>query len=258
MIEDNVYDPMTVHSGIPIRGPGSLWPTKGSPVTSVLAVSDGPLTTSLPLAQEAAEKEAKKRREQYSEAEDVKANILNRIEKEQRHRLRSFKAGESKGGGKTIQRRPAVVYISFSCSTHETITFPAFAQELLGDVTSRIIRRVPQATSFKLLLNGSPLGLPDHLEGIPLDSSLASLGVEDGEEIQIVGISPHESSWPQYETIRFPLEAFLSDKEWPPCQNFAQEEPLNKLTVGATSKSGMGSAEDNAPSNIVVVVLEGK
>eukprot|EP00960_Hanusia_phi_P001511 43458-Hanusia_phi.AAC.1 len=72
MVDATTYDIMNMRSGIPITGPDSLWPTKGSPVTSILAVSDGPVSGSLVLAQEAAEKAAVEQKEKYREMGDAK------------------------------------------------------------------------------------------------------------------------------------------------------------------------------------------
>jgi len=104
-----------------------------------------------------------------------------------------------------------------------------------------------------MLEDGRAVGVPENLGGVPLDVSLAKLGHKDGGELRITGVSPYESAWPQYEGIKLPLEAFLSEQEWPPCENLGLEDPLNHFTVGTSLKAGVGPEEDNEPSNVVVI-----
>ena len=47
--------------------------------------------------------------------------------------------------GLRFMGKPAVVGVVFSCSTDEEVQFPAFAQETLGDIVTRIVRRLPRS-----------------------------------------------------------------------------------------------------------------
>jgi hypothetical protein len=63
-------------------------------------------------------------------------------------------------------------------------------QELLGDVISRVIRRSPRSTHYRLLVpNAGTIGLPNTLGGVPLTLSLSELGYTDGSDFRVVGMS---------------------------------------------------------------------
>jgi len=257
-----VYDMMTMRSGVPVVGKGSLWPTKGRPVQSIMAVSDGPLKVPLSDAQAAAAKgtwiQAGEEDSVIQQTEVLSANAKAAVKLRHHHR-----------GGAGAAVKPAVVSVRCLSGTDDEIFFYAFAQELMGDVVARLLRRNSRMLKYKLLFtasrassktskgnDGKVVGMPAHLDGIPLDTSLAELGAGDGDTLGLLGVSPSESAWPPAESIQHPLQAFLSGRPWPPCSNFGAEEPLNRLPVGSRSQSAGGSpAENNEPSNLVVVAL---
>ncbi len=248
------YDLMTLASGVPVSGEGSGQPSRGAPVQSCIAVSDGPLPVPLPEAQAAAA---------AGKWSAVAGRVENNDLLEQAQALRcNYEKTHLRGGSREPACRqaagergkPAIVYVTLTSASEEEANFPAFSQEMLGDVVARGIRRLSGTMELKLMLeDGRAVGVPENLGGVPLDVSLAKLGHKDGGELRITGVSPYESAWPQYEGIKLPLEAFLSEQEWPPCENLGLEDPLNHFTVGTSLKAGVGPEEDNEPSNVVVI-----
>ena len=246
------YDLMTLQSGVPVAGEFSGQLSTGAPVQSCLAVSHGPLPVPLPEAQAAAAagkwSAAAGRVEDSDILEQAKALRCN-------YEKTHLRGGARKRATEGERGRPAIVYVTFTSASEEEANFPAFSQEMLGDVVARGVRRLAGATELKLMLgDGRAVGVPENLGGVPLDSTLAQLGLKDGGEVRITGVSAYESTWPQYEGIKLALEAFVSDQEWPPCENLGLEDPLNHFTVGSSLKAGVGPEEDNDPTNIVVVV----
>lgn len=248
------YDIMTVDSGVPVSGEDSGYPLRGAAVQSCMAVSDGPLPVVLPEAQAAAaagkwSPSSGKINVEDSEMLEEAQAVRRRYEKTQ---LRSGSRRPASVGGRG---KPAIVYITLTSASEEEASFPAFAQEMLGDVVARGAKRLTGATELKLMLDdGRAVGLPESLGGVPLDTTLAQLGQKDGGELRITGVSAYESAWPQYEGIKLPLEAFLADQPWPPCENLGLEDPINHFPVGSSVKTAVGPEEDNDPSNMVVLI----
>ena len=246
------YDLLTHMSGVPVSGEKSGYPNVGTPVQSCMAVSDGPLPVPLPLAQEAAA--AGKWSTSAGKVDDDK--VLEQAKAVRQHYEKTqLRCGSRKSPATGARGKPAIVYVTLTSASEEEVNFPAFAQEMVGDVVARGVRRMAGATSLKLMLeDGRAVGVPESLGGVPLDITLAELGQKDGSELRITGVSAYESTWPKYECIKLPLEAFLADHQWPPCENFGGEDPLNHFTVGSSLKAGVGPEEDNDPSNVVVLV----
>ena len=246
------FDLMTLQSGVPVEGEKSGFPARVTPVQSCIAVSDGPLPVLLPEAQAA----AAAGKWPASSAQTDDAAVLEQARAVRRH----YESTQLRGGARKravagARGRPAIVYITMSTASEEEVNFPAFAQEMLGDVVGRGVRRIAGATELKLMLeDGRAVGAPEGLGGVPLHTTLAELGQKDGGELRITGVSAFESTWPQYEAIKLPLEAFRADQMWPPCDNLGLEDPLNHFTVGSSLKVGVGPEEDNDPSNVVVIV----
>ena len=248
------YDLLTVDSGVPVSGEGSGVIFRGSPVQSCMAVSDGPLPVLLPEAQAAAAagKWSPATGEVVSEDKEMLEQAAAVRQKYEKTRLRG---GVRRVDAGTMRGKPAIVHVTLASAADEEATFPAFSQEMLGDVVARGVRRVAGSGALKLLLDdGRAVGVPESLGGVPLDRTLAELGLTDGSDLRLTGVSPFESSWPQYEAIGAPLEAFLSEEMWPPCENLGQQDPLNNLVVGSSIKVGVGPQEDNDPSHMAVLV----
>ena len=247
------YDLMSHQSGVPVFGENSGYPMRGSQVQSCMAVSDGPLPVPLPEAQAAAA--AGTWAATARSAED--AEVLEQAQAVRRQYEKTQLRGGRKAAGAGERGKPAIVYVTLTSASEEEVHFPAFAQEMVGDVVARGVRRMAGATELKLMLeDGRAVGVPDSLGGVPLDMTLAQLGQKDGSELRIAGVSAYESTWPQYEGIKLSLEAFLADQVWPPCENLGLEDPLNHFSVGSSLKVGAGPEEDNEPSNMVVLVSD--
>jgi len=245
------FDLMTLDSGVPVAGEKSGFPSRGTPVQSCMAVSDGPLPVLLPEAQAA----AAAGRWPAPGAQTDDADVLEQARAVRRRYEATLRGGARRAAGAGARGRPAIVYVTMSTASEEEINFPAFAQEMLGDVVGRGVRRIAGATELKLMLeDGRAVGAPEDLGGVPLHTTLAELGKQDGGELRITGVSAFESTWPQYEAIKLPLEAFHADQMWPPCDNLGLEDPLNHFAVGSSLKVGVGPEEDNDPSNVVVIV----
>jgi len=248
------YDLMTIESGVPVSGEDSGYPLRGAAVQSCMAVSDGPLPVVLPEAQAAAaagkwSPSAGKINVQDSEMLEEAQAVRRRYEKTQ------LRAGSRRLASVGAKGKPAIVYITLTSASEEEASFPAFAQEMLGDVVARGAKRLAGAIELKLMLeDGRAVGLPESLGGVPLEMTLAQLGHKDGSELHITGVSAYESAWPQYEGIKLPLEAFLADQPWPPCENFGLEDPLNHFPVGASLQTAVGPEEDNSAPNMVVLI----
>ena len=248
------YDLMTHQSGVPVTGEHSGFPMLGTPVPSCMAVSDGPLPVLLPEAQEAAA--AGKWPSFVEKSEDQ--DILAQAQAVRRHYEKmQLRTGARKAAGAGARGKPAIVYVTMTTASEEEVNFPAFAQEMLGDVVSRGVRRIAGALELKFMLeDGRAVGVPESLGGVSLETALAELGQKDGSELRLTGVSAFESTWPQYERIQLPLEAFLADQVWPPCENLGREDPVNHYPVGSSLKVGVGPEEDNDPSNVVVIVTD--
>ena len=248
------YDLLTVDSGVPVSGEGSGVIFRGSPVQSCMAVSDGPLPVLLSEAQAAAA--AGKWSPATGEVVGEDKELLEQAEAVRRkYEKTRLRGGVRRVDAGTMRGKPAIVHVTLASAADEEATFPAFSQEMLGDVVARGVRRVAGSGALKLLLDdGRAVGVPESLGGVPLDRTLAELGLTDGSDLRLTGVSPFESSWPQYEAIGAPLESFLSEEMWPPCENLGRQDPLNNLVVGSSIKVGVGPQEDNDPSHMAVLV----
>jgi len=220
-----------------------------------MAVTDGPLRIPLSHAQESAAKG-----EWLPDSAAEEALRREAVELKSRHTSPGLRGGRRAAAVGGAQVKPAVVYVTFLTQGDEEQRVAAFAQEALGDVFSRIVRQSPAVADFKVTLtDGRVLGLPTTLGGVPLETRLAELGLGDGGEMNVRGVAPGEAAWPAFHALRSALDAFLSGRPWPPCDNFGGKEPINLLQVGSTSpsggKEGGGDAEDNRPRNLLVAVL---
>ncbi|KAJ1489271.1 hypothetical protein T484DRAFT_1937646, partial [Baffinella frigidus] len=216
------YDLLNLQGGVPAAGEGSLWPTRGRPVQSIMA--------------EALRREA--------------------VELKSRHTSPGLRGGRRAAAVGGAQVKPAVVYVTFLTQGDEEQRVAAFAQEALGDVFSRIVRQSPAVADFKVTLtDGRVLGLPTTLGGVPLETRLAELGLGDGGEMNVRGVAPGEAAWPAFHALRSALDAFLSGRPWPPCDNFLRRYEYVGSTSPSGGKEGGGDAEDNRPRNLLVAVL---
>jgi len=162
-----------------VTGPASLWPTRGRSVQSSMAVSNGPLHVPLPVAQEAA---SLGEWEPSSQAVDGLQRTARDLQRQHTSpRLRTSRASVTSAG----ECGPAIVYVTFVTAAAEEERVAAFAQESLGDVLVRVVRRVPGAIGHKVTLSdGRVIGLPGK-DGVSLVTRLAELGLGEGSEVQL-------------------------------------------------------------------------